>query len=748
MRLRHVVLLLLVLALVVPVGILALLVLVDLDGYKPAIEARLGEAIGRDVAIAGDIHVGWSFHPSVRVDDVRIANPGWASRPELLRVARLQIQLDPLSLLRGRIVLDRVTVEGADLLLETGPKGAANWQPEAQDKVLHETAPGRAPPASGQDLPSVREIRLVGGHVGYRDDRSGRRYDLSVGRLDLAAGQLDEPIRISGKGRALGIDFGLSGTVGPLRSLLRSAGPAAIDLDLDCAGLVVAVDGRVGLGSAAGGIDLVLAAQGAGLAWAESLLPAGSVPRRLLATAGPLAFRAEIAGRPEHLSVSGLSARAALGDVELQLTGGIDDLAGLQGLELDLSATGGRLGPLAAALPGRLSPELPLSLAARASGDAEDLHLAGLAIHLGDSDLTGDLHLKLGGGRPRLDGSLSADRLDLAALGGAGSQGPTGKGPASKAPKDLFSHEPLDLGPLGGIDGKVAVRVAELRAGGPPVTDLAATIDLEEGVLRIAPLGAELAGGKVLGSLRLDAGASPPRVEAALQADGLDLGTLLAALGSRVAAEGRLAGGIDLDGAGRSPGEIAAALHGRVGLRLGRGRVSVDLPAPASDIAQALLGQGEAGWIGFECGVAELPVAHGVARVDRLVVQSDRSLITGTGTVDLGKERPDLTLVAAPRVKGLTLGVPVHIGGTLEQPSVGLESPDIVRGLGGALAGLAAGLVPGSDPPADAGCAPVAAAPSDPAARSDPKGPSESKGSSGSRALEKLGRHLEGLLGR
>ncbi len=744
MRPRNVVILLLLLALAIPIGIAGLLLFVDLDAYKPTIEAKVEQALDRKVAIVGDIRVLWSLHPTLRIDDVRVANPAWASRPELVRIARLQVQISALPLLAGRVEVQRVTVEGADLQLETGPGGERNWLSAPEAKGASQATPRPSPAASAAQgdkrLPVVREVRLIGSHVTYRDDRSGHHYDLTVGRLSLSETRPDGPIRLKGKGQVEGLDVGIGGTVGPLQALLRSSGPAPVSLSLETAGLTVSLDGQLGP-AGADGTDLVVSAQGPGLAALERLVSPDSVAQRLLAGTGPLSLRAEITGQLGHPAVSGISARALMGGVELKASGSVADAASLRGIALQLSAEG-QPGSLAAALPGLLSADLPLSAQVAAQGDARRLRLTGLALHVGDSDLAGELTIATDGGRPRIDGTLQSHRLDLEALRGVKSvgQGPVRQEKGSGGGKGrVFSDKVLDLGALRALDGTIKAHVDELRLGGMAIANLDATADLERGALKVAPLAAEVAGGKVGGSLGLDADDGTPRVDLAMKGQGLDLGMLLAALAPQLPAEGRAALDVDLHGAGRSPAEIAGTLAGRADLAIGAGRVRVDLlqrlPGQASVVTKALLGDTGQGWVRYACGVADLKAAQGVAHIDRLVVQGEKSTLSGSGEVDLGKERPDVTIVGTSTIKGVALGVPVHIGGTLEDPKVELSSQSVVEGLKGIIGGLAGGGGAGEGSCAAAASAPAQGA-TDPAARPE------------DRAIQELGRQLKGLLGR
>ena len=117
----------LVLVLLAGLGYALFTFLVDEEQYRRPLEAGASFALGRQVTIEGPITLSLSFHPTLVLEDVHIANPSWASRPDLLQATRLEAQLSLLAFLMQEIVIDKVLFDGVDLLLEEGPNESNNW---------------------------------------------------------------------------------------------------------------------------------------------------------------------------------------------------------------------------------------------------------------------------------------------------------------------------------------------------------------------------------------------------------------------------------------------------------------------------------------------------------------------------------------------------------------------------------------------------------------------------------------------
>ncbi len=73
-------------------------------------------------------------------EGVTLSNAAWGSRPDLARVRRMTLFLDPISLLLGEVKIGRILLEGADIAVERNDVGDSNLEMRRRP-----TDPGRIP---------------------------------------------------------------------------------------------------------------------------------------------------------------------------------------------------------------------------------------------------------------------------------------------------------------------------------------------------------------------------------------------------------------------------------------------------------------------------------------------------------------------------------------------------------------------------------------------------------------------------
>src|SRR5437868_14603158 len=107
---------------IVALGIAAawMFVHIDWNRAKPWLGTTVGEAIGREVRINGDLHVSWQRDPQlegwrswapyamVRASDVTVGNTGWAKQPVFGSAKTVEFDLSLLPLLAHTVSVPAV----------------------------------------------------------------------------------------------------------------------------------------------------------------------------------------------------------------------------------------------------------------------------------------------------------------------------------------------------------------------------------------------------------------------------------------------------------------------------------------------------------------------------------------------------------------------------------------------------------------------------------------------------------------
>lgn len=163
-------------------GALYALTLVDLGRFAPQIETAAKEATGRTLKIEGPLHIGFSLVPTVVAEQVSFSNAEWGTKPQMLTAEKLALQVALLPLLSSQVDVRSVTIEGADIFLETDRKGRGNWE-------FGDTAPAPKPESegAGMSLASVPEVNISDFHLAYRDGETGQVSEAAFKEVTLAA---------------------------------------------------------------------------------------------------------------------------------------------------------------------------------------------------------------------------------------------------------------------------------------------------------------------------------------------------------------------------------------------------------------------------------------------------------------------------------------------------------------------------------------------------------------------------------
>ena len=384
------------------------------------------------------------------------------------------------------------------------------------------------------------------------------------------------------------------------------------------------------------------------------------------------------------------------GDVTFALAGrsAMPSRAAVDTLELRVAAPGlASFGaPLALALPVSGPVELTTSL----RREDERYRLEPLVLRVGASELRAELAIATTAPRWRIAGDITATRLDVADFLVVDER-------ASRAER-LFPQNELPFGLLSQIDADIAFSSATLVTRSIVVSELTSRIKLDDGVLALGPVKANVADGALLARIDIKADRDEPEIALELSLGGAHLDQL-----PKLAAQKAISGGaldLNLNVAGRGRSAQAIMAHAN-------GLLAVDIGAASFHNKTVNLAEADLLWsfvtrlnplssrepvTRVECVAVRFPIKDGIAENAAGIGILTRSLsILAGGSVNLATERIDLGARPKPR-EGLGLSVSglvdfLRLGGTLMHPqpvtdTAGLATAGVKVGTAVATAGL------------------------------------------------------------
>lgn len=203
--------------------VIAFGVTLDASRWRPTLETRLAETLGRPLRLVGPLRITLGRELAIEVRDARLAAPPQGPTADLahidLMIARMRLA-DAIAR-NGRV--RSVEVSGARVTLARDAQGANNW--------TFAGANGGATPAWSIDGLSLRGVTLAWHDAGAAPQRL---LDLAQASIALPAAQA---LTISLQGKVLDTHAcALNGTGGTLDALLGASTAWPMALALDCGG--------------------------------------------------------------------------------------------------------------------------------------------------------------------------------------------------------------------------------------------------------------------------------------------------------------------------------------------------------------------------------------------------------------------------------------------------------------------------------------------------------------------------------
>jgi uncharacterized protein involved in outer membrane biogenesis len=390
----------------------------------------------------------------------------------------------------------------------------------------------------------------------------------------------------------------------------------------------------------------------------------------------------------DYMQGKGLRGRVATRSpgLDLELEGQFGRLPGFENLDLQANATGRRW-PILDVFNGPPSgATVPWEVTLRIASKIGKFELHDLNLIVAKNDLTGDLSLDMAASPPRIEGQLRSSSMDLTALEETDSTGHA-EGRAGTRAGKVFSDKSFDMDWIKELNASIDLYIDKLVLMDMQYSDLIGKVEITDGVLRAKPFQAMVAGVTAAGNAVIDATTRPPTLSTSVTAQRIDMGVITGYWSQPpfMNASGNVE--LVLSGAGETPAAVLASSTGHIRMVTGEGTAEV---AKAEEATATLvlgtiartLGKEDTNAVKMDCSAAIIEFEEGVGDVQVLVLDTKKTTIFGSGTIDLRKEQWDLKFQPKPHTTTLSAkAVPVMLKGSFSEPEIKVGKAGLVRKL-------------------------------------------------------------------
>lgn len=617
---------------VIIVGLLILPSLINVDKYRPRIQAEAQTKLGRPVTLGKlTLHV---FPLSVGIAGVTIGqSPGFPSQRPFAAASDVSASVGFWSLLRGEPQIKSLRLTRPQIELIRNADGVWNYSNAAAPAPAQPTAPAPPPPAGKQQPAAptrftLNDLKITDGQVAVTDLKAKQPravYDHIDAKLtDFAPGQpfhLNLDAHLPGQGKQL---LSLDANVGPLQTGNAAATPINGHLSLEEASL--ASLGHFFSGAIPKNTDAVMSGKADLKTEGNSISCKGDLKLEQAVIRGskiddPIQARYDLAiTRPQDV-VQIKTGELKLGTVPVSLSGEINAGTTPSNLNVRLNTQGAALSDLA-----RIAGAFGVSL-------SPGTHVKGT--------LNADVTAKGPMSDPQFLGSLLLKNVD--ASGGS----------TNIRVPDLNMQ----------LHGGATITASSITAQDIVLNNVRAEGKLANGVIQLSPLTADLFGGKESGTWTLDTRPATALCRVNAKLTGVDTNKLLSATSSL---KDTLYGSLTADGnlsfALSSSTDLARTLNGTLGFNVTNGELkNINILKALSAVGKftgSSAAQGQSG-TALKRLSGNLNIRNGVANTNDLTAILNEGSLSAKGAVNLADQGVNMHMTAV-----LSNGVSQQVGGS------------------------------------------------------------------------------------
>lgn len=428
------------------------------------------------------------------------------------------------------------------------------------------------------------------------------------------------------------------------------------------------------------------------------------------AAGGSSTLKAGFEARPARARVEGTALFAALAEFSGDLSassGSLFDLMHWMGAETTASGD-----PFKASLNGKIK------------ATTRDIAFTETDVLVNASASRFEGRLDFAGVRPKLEGNIASERIDLVRLFGAtkrmtlvpeaatapgeelqveaGWNGlladlealETGKASLSAeaasaveaAPAAAWSSEPFNLNAIKAFDLDVAMTAQTLAYGGLELTNARIKAGITDGLLDATLESTDVAKGKANGTLSIDSRATPPQTQLALKLANVEAEPVVTEITGKPLFSGTSNVDITAKAQGQNASQLTSTLEGKAQFQMAKGAIR------GFDVRR-MISEWWRSWTfdlamktGFERLDAQYDIKNGILKSSpELELEGSEVTITSSGRVNVPARKLNQNIRIKVVPPPTALPIPVRISGDWAKPTIGID-------WGGLFSSSAAGL--------------------------------------------------------
>lgn len=231
--------------------VVLLISLPNLNWAREIVTQQVRDQTGRNLTIKGNFVIDWSLTPLIRMEQIQFENADWSEHPNMLELAALDMRIDLIELLKGRMLFPEVTLTKPHIVLQKSSKGERNW-----DLQIATNDPERK-----TEIPLIERLRIVEGRLNYEDLATDTEITTAFATI-MGADHDEELTEVQAQGKLNGHLLLANLNAGPLVALREAEIPYPLTLSLQVGKTSIKVNGTLIQPLQLKGLDLQFIMQG------------------------------------------------------------------------------------------------------------------------------------------------------------------------------------------------------------------------------------------------------------------------------------------------------------------------------------------------------------------------------------------------------------------------------------------------------------------------------------------------------